>query len=236
VARSLRRKSPCCLSTITWVFLAFVVFTCISLLSSRPAVAASLSARSGQCAVLGSKSSGPCVTALQKQLNEHHAKPRLVVDGVYGPHTYQAVEYYQREEGLRVDGIAGTATVRSLDSQPKKNEKPASNSNPSTAGMSLPGTSFWESTLRFPPTTSTLVILCTTFVVLVSVFLWFVHRVWVHERTKKMDLRIPGVGKLSSEKHPNNMELRAQLGAEFLKHQPLPPSDDFFRSIEGGDS
>jgi hypothetical protein len=56
--------------------------------------------------------------SLQKQLNEHHAKPRLVVDGVYGPDTCQAVKYYQREDGLPVDGIAGTATVHSLESQP----------------------------------------------------------------------------------------------------------------------
>lgn len=52
-------------------------------------------------------SRGTAVVQIQKALN-------LVPDGVYGPLTEEAVRTYQRENGLKVDGIVGVATLSRL--------------------------------------------------------------------------------------------------------------------------
>ncbi len=36
------------------------------------------------------------------------------IDGIYGSHTLSAVKYFQRKNGLTVDGIAGPATLRAM--------------------------------------------------------------------------------------------------------------------------
>lgn len=36
------------------------------------------------------------------------------VDGIYGSQTLEAVKYFQRKNGLKVDGIAGPATLRAM--------------------------------------------------------------------------------------------------------------------------
>ena len=36
------------------------------------------------------------------------------IDGIYGSKTLEAVRYFQRKNGLTVDGIAGTATLRAM--------------------------------------------------------------------------------------------------------------------------
>ena len=36
------------------------------------------------------------------------------VDGIYGSQTLEAVKYFQRKNGLKVDGIAGTNTLRAM--------------------------------------------------------------------------------------------------------------------------
>ncbi len=55
---------------------------------------------------------GEDVRSLQQALRT--AGYELDVDGEFGPGTEQAVEAYQRDLGLEVDGIAGPATLRSL--------------------------------------------------------------------------------------------------------------------------
>ena len=52
-------------------------------------------------------SRGTAVVQIQKALN-------LVPDGVYGPVTEEAVRTYQLENGLKVDGIVGVATLSRL--------------------------------------------------------------------------------------------------------------------------
>jgi len=41
--------------------------------------------------------------------------PNLVVDGVYGPRTRDAVIAFQTQAGLRIDGLAGTVTRAAID-------------------------------------------------------------------------------------------------------------------------
>ena len=54
-------------------------------------------------------SKGKEVTELQDRLNQF-SQARLVVDGQYGEHTVAAVEAFQEENGLLVDGIVGPQT------------------------------------------------------------------------------------------------------------------------------
>jgi peptidoglycan hydrolase-like protein with peptidoglycan-binding domain len=57
-------------------------------------------------------STGPAVTALQRQLNAHGQ--HLVVDGNFGPATATAVRSFQSSKKIGVDGIAGPQTWNSL--------------------------------------------------------------------------------------------------------------------------
>lgn len=61
---------------------------------------------------------GPFVIMLQSLLNdEKMAKPKLVLDGVFGKGTKAAVIKYQMsesDEGLRTDGVVDDATWRSI--------------------------------------------------------------------------------------------------------------------------
>lgn len=51
---------------------------------------------------------------LQAALNAAGASPPLVVDGILGQHTRDAVSAFQRAHGLAVDGVAGAATLAAL--------------------------------------------------------------------------------------------------------------------------
>jgi lysozyme len=54
------------------------------------------------------------VGLLQRALNSYGAEPQLTVDNNFGPGTKYAVEQYQLENGLAVDGIVGPKTQRAL--------------------------------------------------------------------------------------------------------------------------
>lgn len=55
---------------------------------------------------------------VQGRLNLHGAEPQLFVDGVPGPMTRTAIEWFQRRHGLLVDGVAGPNTIARLGIDP----------------------------------------------------------------------------------------------------------------------
>jgi len=55
---------------------------------------------------------GEDVAALQRLLNQKGSL--LEVDGIFGSKTYQATRTFQKEQGLKIDGIAGVNTVTAL--------------------------------------------------------------------------------------------------------------------------
>ena len=59
-------------------------------------------------------STGPAVELLQLALERAGFGP-LVTDGVFGPATRGALSRFQAVSGLRVDGVAGSATHRALE-------------------------------------------------------------------------------------------------------------------------
>lgn len=63
--------------------------------------------------LLGNGAKGPEVTELQKRLSQlgYVVGP---IDGKFGPKTQAAVRRFQKERGLKVDGIAGPQTVKEL--------------------------------------------------------------------------------------------------------------------------
>lgn len=65
--------------------------------------------------VKGNPMKGEQVRILQTKLNYYQllAKP-LVVDGIFGPKTMLAVEAYQEQKNLKIDGIVGGATRQAL--------------------------------------------------------------------------------------------------------------------------
>ena len=52
---------------------------------------------------------------LQRSLNTLGAAPPLVVDGIVGPKLRGAIQGYQQQHGLDVDGLIGPATLRQID-------------------------------------------------------------------------------------------------------------------------
>ena len=65
-------------------------------------------------AVLKSGSKGGPVKKLQEQLNKTGAKPKLDVDGIFGPLTAEAVKTFQKKSKLKADGIVGPNTEGAL--------------------------------------------------------------------------------------------------------------------------
>ena len=62
------------------------------------------------------------------------------IDGIYGSQTLEAVKYFQRKNGLTVDGIAGTKTLRAMgiyNSSGNSSSGSSSNSSSSTNSNDL---------------------------------------------------------------------------------------------------
>jgi hypothetical protein len=57
---------------------------------------------------------GSDVEWVQKRLNAHGAKPRLAGDGVYGTHTRDEIEVFQKAHKLLKDGVVGEKTWTAL--------------------------------------------------------------------------------------------------------------------------
>ena len=66
-------------------------------------------------AILSIGSHGPDVTTLQQELNRQlYPSPRLSVDGAFGRLTRDAVRAFQKNAGLKVDGLVGPMTRAAL--------------------------------------------------------------------------------------------------------------------------
>ena len=108
---------------------------------AAPAPVSTLTSTACPAAIQSGQTSG-CVTRLQNLLNsKDHAN--LVVDGVFGNATLQAVKKWQAEHGLAVDGIVGINTKRSLEnsgstSTSTKNQKVVSTVTAVMSGYKYP--------------------------------------------------------------------------------------------------
>jgi len=80
-------------------------------------------------------SSGPAVTALQARLNSLGARPKLTVDGLFGPETEAAVKAFQKAHHLVADGIAGPLTTAALDAPAPKKPSPVKKAAAATAAV-----------------------------------------------------------------------------------------------------
>ncbi|MBA5851351.1 spore cortex-lytic enzyme [Clostridium sp. cel8] len=72
-------------------------------------------------------SKGDMVSNIQSKLKEwgyYNGK----VDGIYGYQTYTAVKYFQSKNGLKVDGIAGDATLKGLTLSSNSSQNSSTNS------------------------------------------------------------------------------------------------------------
>jgi peptidoglycan hydrolase-like protein with peptidoglycan-binding domain len=77
---------------------------------------------------------GVSVEQLQEMLNHYGAN--LKVDGKYGDRTHKAIENFQHENGLTVDGWAGTETLNHLFG---KVSKDAAAAHPQAMAAPAPG-------------------------------------------------------------------------------------------------
>ena len=59
-------------------------------------------------------SKGSAIIELQNILNKLGAETQLTVDGDFGRLTHEAVEAFQREKGLKVDGVVGKQTLENI--------------------------------------------------------------------------------------------------------------------------
>ena len=57
------------------------------------------------------------------------------VDGIYGSQTLEAVKYFQRKNGLTVDGIAGPATLKAMGIYSSSSSSSSSSSNSSNVNL-----------------------------------------------------------------------------------------------------
>ena len=57
------------------------------------------------------------------------------IDGIYGSQTLQAVKYFQRKNGLTIDGIAGPATLRAMGIFTSSSNSSSSSSNSSNVNL-----------------------------------------------------------------------------------------------------
>ena len=64
-------------------------------------------------AVLTQGSTGATVKTVQRKL-KNWGYYNGAVDGIFGPQTKEAVKYFQRKNGLKVDGIVGNKTLAAL--------------------------------------------------------------------------------------------------------------------------
>ena len=59
------------------------------------------------------------------------------IDGIYGSQTVSAVKYFQRKNGLTVDGIAGKNTLRAMGIYSSSNNSSSNNSSSNNSNLNL---------------------------------------------------------------------------------------------------
>ena len=69
--------------------------------------------QSAYAAVYQQGSSGATVKTIQKKL-KNWGYYKGAVDGIYDSQTREAVKYFQRKNGLKVDGVVGAQTLKAL--------------------------------------------------------------------------------------------------------------------------
>lgn len=94
-------------------------------------------------AILRKGASGGEVKELQRRLKMWGYYSGSV-DGIYGTKTVEAVKYFQRKNGLTVDGVAGKATFAALGMNDSVN---ALNGSTSSSGSSTSGSKYTSSDL-----------------------------------------------------------------------------------------
>ena len=86
--------------------------------------------------VLKQGSSGTDVKTMQRKL-KNWGYYKGSVDGIFGSQTKEAVKYFQRKNGLAVDGIAGKKTLSALGMQTGGSSNSSSSSSYSDADVQL---------------------------------------------------------------------------------------------------
>lgn len=95
---------------IAWVYFIIITLFITGLILSNTTAEKTQSSKAA-ISYYGSK--GSEVTEIQKRLKAW-GYYKGAIDGKYGYQTYQAVRYFQSKNGLKVDGVAGKATLYAL--------------------------------------------------------------------------------------------------------------------------
>ena len=78
-------------------------------------------------AVISQGNTGSTVKTIQRKL-KNWGYYKGAVDGIFGPKTKEAVKYFQRKNGLKVDGIVGAKTLKALGISSAQNNQNSSSS------------------------------------------------------------------------------------------------------------
>lgn len=233
------------MTAAAWLVPALLAIPCFGILAAPPAAALAASGSKAQCPSLAIKSSGPCVTELQRRLDNDAALPHIAIDGYFGVQTRRDVEDFQRRMGITKDGIAGPGTVAALNSIGKRIKQPSSAPTaapPVTASPSISPNfleSLWQTVTKYVPPRSFKAVLidCAPVVIFLVIILAFFYLMFRHKDTREGEFTVFWILKAKVKKRPHELELRAQIAAEYLRsNNQLPPPGDFFRSIGRGDS
>ena len=95
---------------IAWVYFVIIATIASGLILSSSAV---VRVNESQAVISYYGSRGNEVRQIQTRLKAW-GYYKGAIDGIYGYQTYQAVRYFQSRNGLKVDGIAGKATLYAL--------------------------------------------------------------------------------------------------------------------------
>ena len=89
------------------IVMAFTMLLCVGISTMSPRV------ETAYAAVYQQGSKGNAVKTMQQKL-KNWGYYKDSVDGIFGSKTKEAVKYFQRKNGLKVDGIVGNQTLKAL--------------------------------------------------------------------------------------------------------------------------